>query len=476
MSDLVNVPSATTTKMARRYELIDSLRGGTLAMRDAGSKWLPKEDAETDTEFSKRIARSVLYEAYPDTVSKLASKPFTKPVVIEGADDLPPQMVKFADNVDKLGNSISQFAHDLFEMAIDYGLAHVLVDYPAVSENLTLADESAGDIRPYCVIIKPQDMLGWQTRVDASGAVVLTQIRFRESVVEIDADGFTEKLIERVRIVTELDNQIYQKDSKGNWVGGAVTPHTFGAVPLITYYTKREAFMQAKPPLESLAWLNLLHWQSSSDQRNILRFSRMGHIFGSGFTNAEIKKGITLGANKLTLVNNADAKLGVVEHQGHSISAGVTDLATLESQMEVLGLQPLIAAAANTTATAQNIGEAKTHSNIQAWIQNLDAVLERIFRYSAQWVTDTSHAEALPDLEVKVFNDFSATLSSTTDVKHLIEMRDKTQITHKTFLQEVKRRGLLEDTVNVDDELKQAIKESNGMLNAIENSGDGDDE
>jgi len=33
--------------------------------------------------------------------------------------------------------------------------------------------------------------------------------------------------------------------------------------------------MQAKPPLLDLAWLNVEHWQSASDQSNILHVARV---------------------------------------------------------------------------------------------------------------------------------------------------------------------------------------------------------
>src|SRR3546814_6971269 len=47
-------------------------------------------------------------------------------------------------------------------------------------------------------------------------------------------------------------------------------PPGFGTLPLVTVYAERTGYLTARPPLLDLAWLNLAHWQSSSDQRHIL--------------------------------------------------------------------------------------------------------------------------------------------------------------------------------------------------------------
>ena len=124
----VGEPIPAYEAMAEHWELIDDLIGGTLAMQMAGEKWLPKEPAEELARYTVRLNRSVLFGAYRDTVKDLASKPFAKPVTLQG--NMPEKLADIAANVDGEGANITQFARQLLTTAINRGLTHVLVDYP----------------------------------------------------------------------------------------------------------------------------------------------------------------------------------------------------------------------------------------------------------------------------------------------------------------------------------------------------------
>tara|TARA_R110002012_G_scaffold60605_2_gene158562 strand:+ start:6876 stop:8276 length:1401 start_codon:yes stop_codon:yes gene_type:complete len=466
MSNRVDEKSKAYTEMARRWDLIEDLLGGTLAMRDAQQKWLPQETQESPLAYRARLDRSYLYGAFTDTVKKLSAKPFSKPV--DAKEGLTPQLEDIADDADLNGRDITSFARDIFEDGITYGLAHILIDYPAIGAGLNLAEERATGARPYFVRIKPTDLIAWQSTKQADGTEVVTQIRFKENRIEVD--GFEEKVVEYIRVITETEWQLW-REKDGDWLLAEEGLHSFGEVPLATFYTARDGFMSARPPLEDLAWLNLAHWQSLSDQRNILRFARMGILFASGFSEEEIEGGVTIGASQLTASTNPDAKLSYVEHSGNAIGAGEADLSKLEARMEVLGLQPLVASTGNATATARALDEAKTHSNIQAWIRGLENTLEQAYEKAGQWV-----ASELPtDFTIDVFSDFGVTMSAGEDIKSLIAMKQAGMISHKTFLQEVKRRGLLDDGVLADDEIELAQEEAGGMLDAMPSDNDNEE-
>jgi hypothetical protein len=46
-------------------------------------------------------------------------------------------------------------------------------------------------------------------------------------------------------------------------------------ITLVTLYTKRTGFMCGSPPLLNMALLNIKHWQSQSEQDNILHVARV---------------------------------------------------------------------------------------------------------------------------------------------------------------------------------------------------------
>lgn len=170
---------------------------------------------------------------------------------------------------------------------------------------------------------------------------------------------------------------------------------------------------------------------------------------------------------------NPDAKLNYVEHSGAAIGAGEKDLRSLEERMEVLGLQPLMQSTGNVTATARAMDEARQHSNIQAWIRGLENTIENAFAHAGQWIG----AELSEDFAVDVFNDFGVTLSASEDVKSLTEMVRSGLISHATYLQEVKRRGIIADELDVQNEIEEVEAQIGDSLTAApEQESDADSE
>lgn len=464
MKDGVAKPTDAYYGMLPKWQLIDDLMGGTLRMREAGRTWLPMEDRETAHNYDNRLQRSYLYGAFKDTIQKLSAKPFSKPVATSG--DLPEQMQDMIDNIDYRKRDLTQFARLIFEDGLKYGLGHVLVDFPMTGGNLSLGAERAYGIRPYLCRIAPRDLIAWKTERQADGSEKLIQIRFIERRTEyVEGEGqFGEEVNEYIRVIEpkrwelwkkQADSEEYFKVDEG--------VHSFDGVPLATFYTAQDDYMTANPPLEDLAWLNLAHWQSLSDQRNILRFARIGILFASGLDEEEIEQGVTVGASQLISSTNPEAKLQYVEHSGRAIGAGEDDLKRLEDRMEVLGLQPLVQTTGNNTATGRAMDEARTHSNIQSWIRGLENTLQTAFEHASEWIGGT-----LPDdFAIDIFNDFGVSLSATDDVKALITMKQAGLIQHQTFLDEIKRRGIIADQIDAQDEIEAIGEEALADMEAL---------
>lgn len=459
MADTVNTTSLQYDDMSARWALIQDLKGGTQVMRDAGTDWLPKEPKEEETKYRLRLERSFLYNAYESTVAKLVSKPFSRPITVQG--ELPERLRPMLDNVDRTGSNLTVFGKELFETAIDYGFTHVLIDFPKTSGTLSLEDERS--LQPVFVHIKPPQLIAWRTEITSVGQVVLVSIRYKETRIEPEGD-WGEQLIEFIRVFKVDTWEVWRKDPKSKefqlYDSGV---NSFGGIPLVTYYINQTGVMTAKPSLEDLAWLNLAHWQSLSDQRNILRFARAGILTAIGFAPEEIES-MVVGPNVLIQSTNPNAVLKYVEHSGKAIDAGNADLTSLEERMEVLGLQPLIERTSRSTATGKMLDESKTHSNIQAWIRGLEAALKSAFEVAAKWV-----GVELGEVKFDIFNDFGLSLKSSSDIEALIKMRAAREITHETFLRETKRRGLLSDNLDIEQETANLEQE---MEIVVANSSD----
>jgi len=126
----------------------------------------------------------------------------------------------------------------------------------------------------------------------------------------------------------------------------------------------------------------------------------------------------------------------------------------------VLGLSPLVERTGGTTATGRAMDEARTSTNIQAWIRALEDTLAQAYGIASEWI-----GASLPDdFAIDIFNDFGIGVKASEDTKNLITMGQSGLISHETLLQEIKRRGILSDEVDVEAEAEQAKTEADTAL------------
>lgn len=448
----VETKSIAYIRMEESWDLIDDLLSGTRGMRRLGSKWLPVEQKERPNEYRERLwERSYLYPGFNDAVDNAVSKPFSRAVSVRG--EVPEQLEPIKMNADRQGRSFSQLARAVFRDAATYGLSHVLVDFPQNPQRRISSDPETQGSYPYFIHVPARSLFAWRTERDASGQEYPTQVRIRDTAVRADGE-FGEKKVDIIRVYTPTDWSVFEKVGD-NWTQTESGTHTFGSIPIVTFYSDRDGFMSACPPFEDLAWLNLAHWQSSSQQRNYLHFVRIGILFGSGLTKDQCEAGITIGPTRALLTENENAKLGYVEHGGAAIQAGERDLATLEAQMAVRALEPFMKQTGGETATGRAIDEAHTHAAIQEWIRSHEAGWERCWEIAAKW----AGVELPEDFSVDIFNEFGLSMRAAQDVASLLSMRQAREISQRTFLAEVKRRGVLADSMDVDEEIEAVAAE-----------------
>lgn len=447
--DTVATPSPGYLKMSEAWDLIRDLSGGTRAMRAAGEKWLPREEKELSTPYQNRLNRTILYEMFADTIQRLVGKPFSKRITVQGL--VPKRLEGIKDNADRCGTPLHALARSVFENALEYGLSHIFVDFPRLDGVPTLEQEAQEDIRPVFVHIKAENLIGWRTTTTRSGRKELTQIRFKETTVEPDGD-FADKTVERIRVYSKTEWQTWiltKNQDKESWILEDSGPFTLGKIPLLTFYTNRTGFLMADPPLEDLAWINLAHWQSMSDQRNILRVARTGIIFVSGLSEEEFDQQLVIGPNNYIRSQNKDARMSIVEHTGKAIGAGRDDLQDLEAKGEVLGLAPLVRNSGNKTATARVLDESKNNTDIGSWVSDLEMTIDDAYALAGEWIK----APVSDDLHVDINQDFGLSNEDIKELDQLMQLNALGKIKDMTLLQEFKRRNVLSEAVKPEEEL-----------------------
>ena len=72
MQDIIATPCYGWRQMENELALVRDLLGGTAAMRRAGAKWLPREDAESWQAWQARLNRSVLFNGLGRRADEIA--------------------------------------------------------------------------------------------------------------------------------------------------------------------------------------------------------------------------------------------------------------------------------------------------------------------------------------------------------------------------------------------------------------------
>lgn len=466
----VDVKSPAYDRMASRWRLINTLNGGTLRIRAEASEWLPREEGESQKKWECRVARSILYAAYKDTTENLAGKPFSRPLVIHG-ETFPTELQPIESDVDGLNRDINALGAEMLKSMIDFGLTHLLVDFPKTGGQLNLQEERQFKIRARFIHIKPSDMIGWKFRRDMFDNLVLSEIRFTEvELVEDGKYGAEEK--KRIRVYRENDFEVWEKREDGeDFVLIESGNHTFGSIPLVTCYINKKGLMEAEPAMEDLAWLNLAHYQSFSDQRNILRFARVGILFASGLTQEEADKGLVIGPNQMFSSVNKDADMKYVEYTGKAIDAGENDLISIEAKMEAMGLRPLMRKKSQVTATQRVMDQQENDCELQSWIRTLERAFETAYQFAAKW----QKLELPDDFSIDIFNDFALSERATQDIEILFKMWTTHAITTSTFLREMKQRAVLNENLDIDAEIEES-KNNLGGFEDMPGENEGDEE
>lgn len=450
MTSTVAKRSAESQAQVTGAAKVRALMAGTEGMRAAGTTYLPKFPAESEDAYKARLAQSWLFNGFRKTVRDMSGRVFDKTIELEGADA---RLEAIEPNIDNAGNDLSTFARKVFEDGLAAGVSYIMADAPPRSGTVTVAQAAA--YRPYLVHLTTGDILGWKSEV-INGAPTLVQLRIMETIREDDPeDEFAQKAVEQVRVLDRLESgvqvRLYRKVKEGNTEDWAMIdePYLTGLpeITVVPFYANRTGFFTGSPLLDDLADVNIAHWQSQSDQRNILHYARVPILFAAGRTEEEGP--ITISAGRSVDSTNSDAKLQWVEHSGQAIGAGRQDLKDLEFQMETHGLQLLVARPGGQSATGETLDAAKETSILAMTADELQNALEQALRWMCQY-------GGFDDgFDVRVNKEYGAHVMDAQKLTALLSAVNTGNLSKETFIKELARCGMISPEVDVDEELER---------------------
>ncbi|MEG1212188.1 MAG: DUF4055 domain-containing protein [Leclercia sp.] len=405
----ISTPNLDYGNMVQAWDINDALMGGTLYMRQLGEEYLPRWPKEDKEDYKQRLAVATLLPGYEETINQNVGRVFAEPIQL--GENVPDRLREFSKNVDLEGSRLDVWAQAFFSLAMQYGLSHALVDYPRVDAEQvkTKADEKATGARPYVTMLNPRQVIGWKSKM-VGGKVQLTALRIKEVVVE-DGDDFGQTKVEQIRLLTPGQVQIYRKatgaDGQANWSLHEEWQTSRRDITLVTLYTKRTGFMCGSPPLLNMALLNVKHWQSQSEQDNILHVARVPLLTVFGL---EEGQELVIGSSSATQFSDRQKQgLEYVEHTGTSISAGKESLTDLVEQMRQAGAKLLRTDNTSTKSVDQTSEEKmQEQSPLYTMATSLEDAIDNILQIMAEYIGEAEggnvDVRTELDVESKEFN------------------------------------------------------------------------
>lgn len=454
MTIAVDQKSTDVIVMGEHWPVIEALMGGTPAMRKAGERLLPKWPNEEDDSYDARLGTATLFPAYRRTVSVMAGKPFAKPLTL--AKETPAQIVEWADDIDREGRNLHTFAAETFNEALAYGVCGILVESPKKPEPingrvLTREEQIKAGMRPYFVRIKHEQILGWKLAIGNGGAR-LTQLRILESGVEDDGE-FGQKCVERVRVLEPGSYRVFEKKKTAAGEAWSVADQgktDLDFIPYVPVYGFRKAFMIGEAPLVDLAYLNVKHYQSQSDQDTILHVARVPILFFKGMDD---ENKIAVGAGYALKTSAPDADGKYIEHTGQAISAGRQSLLDLEEQMIQTGAELLVKKPGHRSATESANDAEANKCDLQRITEGFEDSLDLALFYMAKYSSLDSGGHA------SLYKDFAAATLSEASATIINDMQSRGLLSKETTIKEQQRRGVLSSDIDPKKEIAAAEQE-----------------
>ena len=457
-------------EMQDRWDLICAVAGGTETMRKA-KKHLPRHHMEPAGAYTERLNRAVFFNMFSLTVDYLVGKPFAEPVKL--TENTSETIIDIAEDIDLQGNDLNQYCQMWFKTALQKGHSHTLIETPITQGEgvVTMEDQRLMNLRPYWVHIEPDNLIAAEaTRIN--GKEVLTHIRFTES--EIERDGFNEVEVEYVKQLEIVDPSgttdpdsyrveltRWRKGEKGSYAEVERRITDLKNISLVTFYTDREDFMVSKPPLLDLAYLNISHWQSESDQLATLTVSRFPMLAASGVTEFGDQDGgrpsVVVGPHAMLTSEDPGGRFYYVEHSGAALAAGEKHAEHLEARMALYGAQLLKSRPDRETATSRSLDEAASIAPLQRMTLAFLDMLNVALGITAELMGEEFTGQAT------MKTDFALAENEVTNLQTLVAVRKDREISRLTTLQELKRRNVLPDSYDPEQDLEQLKKEQDDL-------------
>lgn len=453
----INVRDAESEFLTKKITFMEDVASGVAHMREFAEdrNYLPKFPSESSEDYQTRLTISMFRPYTQNAIQSAIGKIFAKQLSIF---ELPEQFERFdiLNNFDRDGHSIHEFAKELCEYQITHGVTFVYVAFPATNGK---AVSISKEMRPYARIVRGDSIIS--KKYDTyNGKKILTQFVVSEIVNQDDGDYIQKKALRYRKIFInrgQIEYAIYKINGEGNEEvieTGVITipKQTVPEIPLVACYGIKKGFMFGISPFEELGYLNIQHYQKSSDyDMSIHRCGAATPVLIGSLQNANSSKDRAV--QNQTSVGGSE--MLIIEQGGKfewvSGSAQITpmreDIKDLESYIKGMSFE--VMDGDNKTATQINDEKNDKEAKLKIIALNLESCLNTVIKHMCDYMNVD-----LGDGIVEINKDFNLAVMPIEDLQAYANLVTQNLMTKKTLYQEAQQGERLLTVQNIDDEIE----------------------
>jgi hypothetical protein len=464
-----------------QYSLIHDCLAGEQSIKRAGMRYLPMPNAHDQSIENKERyigykTRAVFYGVTERTLEGLIGEVFN----VDPTVKVPTQLDAVVKDADGSGVPLVQLAQETESDVLSYGRAGLFIDYPRTDgKAVSVLDIESGDIRPTINHYKPWNVINWRVQ-KVGGKSVLTFVVLREEY-EMPVGDFGVAISYQYRVLSLIDG-IYKQEIYIPAESGALTidptktvlpvdasGNNLTYIPFMFVGAKWNGHKVNKPPLYSLASLNVAHYRNSADYEDSCYIVGQPTPVATGLTqnwvDTVLKGEFKLGSRGMVpLPEGADFKL--VSATENSMIKEAMD--QKERQMVALGAKLVEQTTVQRTATEASLETSSEVSVLATITKNVSAAYKFALEVCALFTGATTVAadanqKINSGIQFDLNTEFSLSDASPEEINTVIkswqseaiswtEMRGKLRKTGYATLDDAKAKQ------EIADELMQTIE------------------
>ena len=409
---------------------------GEDAIKAAGTRYLPRLDAQSEEEYLAYKARASFFNATARTADGFVGLIFRRRATVR----LPERNTAVGDalavclnDMDLLGTTLDAYAQTIVSEVMCVGRAGTLVDWGASG---TGQANGAGDRdvdRAYVARYAAEDILNWRTE-RVNGRNVLTLVVLRENAeceTQNGDGGWTDAgTVDQIRVLRlqqvqspesgvqsrdgaevrrspdrryEYRVEIWQRRpskarrAKGNWELMEIrTPVRRGKplplIPFVFHGPRHSLPLVDKLPLADIIALNLDHYRLDADYKHGLHFTALPTAWVSGFDKSSE---LRIGSSTAWVAETVGAAAGFLEFTGQGLTTFERAMDRDERLLAVLGTRMLAEQKrVGESADAIALRQSGENSVLGALAASISDSLTHVLRWMHWWHS----TEEKPDL------------------------------------------------------------------------------